>query len=98
MKVHRDWHSKAEDKFVSGDRGDSTPAVKSNPNSNSTGVDTIEPKDDIPTAKWVSGQEGKKVTNPFTGATVDVEGIPASTKVRDPDDEDATHIFRVPGL
>jgi hypothetical protein len=52
----------------------------------------------VPTAKWAPGQVGKKVINPYTGRLVDVEGIPASTKVRDPNDPDPTHIFRVPGM
>jgi len=51
-----------------------------------------------PTAKWAAGQVGKKVVNPFTGKLVDVEGIPANTKVRDPNDEDSSHVFRVPDL
>jgi hypothetical protein len=50
----------------------------------------------VPTAKWAPGQVGKKVINPYTGRLVDVEGIPANTKVRDPNDADPTHIFRVP--
>lgn len=54
--------------------------------------------DGVPTAKWASGQKGKKVINPFTGKLVDVEGIPAKTKVRDPNDNDPSHIFRVPGM
>jgi hypothetical protein len=50
----------------------------------------------VPIAKWATGQVGKKVINPYTGKLVDVEGIPANTKVRDPNDPDPTHIFRVP--
>jgi len=52
----------------------------------------------VPTAKWAPGQKGKKVINPFTGKLVDVEGIPAKTKVRDPNDKDPSHIFRVPEM
>jgi len=101
MKVHRDWHSKAEDKFVSGqlEVNEGSSAVDSNQN-------TAESRQDrppvivggIPTAKWILNQEGKKVTNPFTGGSVDVEGIPAGTKVRDPNDKNEAHIFRVPAL
>lgn len=50
----------------------------------------------VPKAKWAPGQKGKKVINPFTGNLVDVEGIPANIKVRDPNDKDPSHIFRVP--
>ena len=49
-----------------------------------------------PLAKWAPGQKGRKVLNPFTGEIVDVEGIPANTKVRDPNDKDSAHVFRVP--
>lgn len=52
----------------------------------------------VPTAKWAPGQVGRKVINPYTGKLVDVEGIPANTKVRDPNDSDPSHIFRVPGI
>lgn len=49
----------------------------------------------IPVAKKVPGKPGF-VFNPFTQNEVDVDGIPAGTKVRDPHDPDESHIFRVP--
>ena len=51
--------------------------------------------DGIPIAKKVPGKPGF-VYNPFTGKEVEVAGIPPRTKVRDPNDTDVTHIFRVP--
>lgn len=36
------------------------------------------------------------VMNPFTNNMVDVRGVPAGTKVRDPSDPNPDHIFRVP--
>ncbi len=52
----------------------------------------------VPTAEWAPGEVGKKVLNPFTKQLVDVEGIPAGTKVRDPNDKDQSHIFKIPSL
>ncbi len=80
MKANRDWDALANQRYQ----------------------DEIKPKtpgpDPVgsPTAKWAPGQKGRKVINPFTGDLVDVEGIPAKTKVRDPNDKDPSHVFRVP--
>lgn len=49
----------------------------------------------VPTAKAVPGKPGM-VFNPFTNNHVDVNGIPSGTKVRDPNDSNQAHIFRVP--
>ncbi|MFT5905089.1 MAG: hypothetical protein ACI9E1_000679 [Cryomorphaceae bacterium] len=46
-------------------------------------------------AKIVPGKPGF-VFNPFTNGMVDLRGIPAGTKVRDPSDPNPDHIFRVP--
>jgi len=94
MKVHRDWQSKAEDKFVDGNTG----SVPDKPDS-SPSPDLANPilPGQVPTAKWILGEEGKKVTNPFTGGVVDVEDIPAGIKVRDPNDENVDNIFRCVG-
>jgi len=48
-----------------------------------------------PTAKAVPGRPGH-VFNPYTQNMVDVDGIPAGTKVRDPQDPDESHTFYVP--
>jgi hypothetical protein len=37
------------------------------------------------------------VISPFTNKMVDLRGIPAGTKVRDPSDPNPEHVFRVPG-
>jgi len=52
-------------------------------------------KPSVPTAKPVPGKPGM-VFNPFTNNHVDVNGIPSGTKVRDPNDSNQAHIFRVP--
>jgi hypothetical protein len=46
-------------------------------------------------ALQIPGKEGF-VFNPFTNNPVDVRGIPSGTLVRDPQDNDANHKFRVP--
>jgi len=46
-------------------------------------------------ALQIPGKEGF-VFNPFTNNPVDVRGIPSGTLVRDPQDGDANHKFRVP--
>lgn len=66
---------------------------ESNSNS-STGTKPTKPKGP-PTAKKIPGKKGH-VYNPFNQNEVDVEGIPSGTKVRDPHDPNADHIFRVP--
>lgn len=46
-------------------------------------------------ASKIPGKPGY-VFNPFTQNQVDVRGIPSGTLVRDPNDSDPTHKFRVP--
>jgi hypothetical protein len=53
------------------------------------------PKRDYRTAVAIPGKQGF-VFNPFTNNAVDVRAIPAGTLVRDPNDPDAEHKFRVP--
>lgn len=48
-----------------------------------------------PYATNVPGKQGF-VFNPYTKNQVDVRGIPQGTLVRDPNDNDKTHKFRVP--
>lgn len=48
-----------------------------------------------PYATSVPGKQGF-VFNPYTKNQVDVRGIPSGTLVRDPNDADAGHKFRVP--
>ncbi len=67
--------------------------------SKASGTTNLPPKvklDGFPVAKWAEGQIGKKVLNPYNGNLVDVDGIAADTKVRDPLDGDPTHVFKVP--
>lgn len=87
MKVHRNWQSKAQAKLAEGASG-----ITRNPDGNTE--TTVAPK--TPTAKWIPGQVGKKVLNPYTGTPVDVDGIPSGVKVRDPNDSNTKHVFRVP--
>ena len=54
---------------------------------------TSKPK--YPTAAPVPGKAGY-VFNPYTQGTVDVRGIAPGTLVRDPEDDDPSHKFRVP--
>lgn len=53
------------------------------------------PKKDYRTATPIPGKEGF-VFNPFTNDPVDVRAIPPGTLVRDPNDPDPEHKFRVP--
>jgi hypothetical protein len=48
-------------------------------------------------AKNIPGKPGY-VSNPFTGGDVDVRGIPPGALVRDPNDQNPDHTFRVPHL
>jgi len=52
-------------------------------------------KPNYPTATRVPGKEGF-VFNPYTHNTVDVKGIASGKLVRDPEDADTSHKFRVP--
>ena len=52
-------------------------------------------KPKYPTAAAVPGKEGF-VFNPYTHNIVDVKGIASGKLVRDPEDNDPTHKFRVP--
>jgi len=64
-----------------------------NPNNDPSGPTKLNSA--TPYAKPVPGRPGF-VFNPFTQNMVDVSGIPAETKVRDPQDADETHAFYVP--
>lgn len=65
----------------------------------SNGEDTtIAPKPkktNYPTASAVPGKAGF-VFNPYTHSIVDVKGIASGKLVKDPEDADPTHKFRVP--
>ncbi len=61
-------------------------------NGNASGPST-KPK--YPTAAAVPGKPGF-VFNPYTHNIVDVKGIGSGKLVRDPEDNDPTHKFRVP--
>lgn len=52
-------------------------------------------KPKYPTASAVPGKEGF-VFNPYTHNIVDVKGIASGKLVKDPEDSDPTHKFRVP--
>lgn len=63
------------------------------------GIDNPAPVNPTPTtyqyASKVPGKAGY-VFNPFTQNQVDVRGIPSGTLVRDPNDSNPAHKFRVP--
>ncbi len=52
-------------------------------------------KPNYPTATAVPGKEGF-VFNPYTQNIVDIRGVASGKLVRDPEDADLTHKFRVP--
>ncbi|BDS05433.1 hypothetical protein NT6N_04730 [Oceaniferula spumae] len=54
-----------------------------------------KPKPKYPTAAEVPGKKGF-VFNPYTHNIVDVKGIASGQLVKDPEDDDPTHKFRVP--
>ena len=90
MQTNRAWDGVARQRYTEGNQVQ-PPRPDGNPGGNQGGI-----QGGVPVAKWAPDQVGKKVVNPFTGKLVDVEGIPANTKVRDPNDPDPTHVFRVP--
>lgn len=111
-RTSRDWNGLAKIEYSNGRRSSSgtvqstsKPKPKSqssNPYSKPLAVDPPKPtllpapvKPTVPTAKAVPGKSGM-VFNPFTNNQVDVNGIPSGTKVRDPNDSNQAHIFRVP--
>jgi hypothetical protein len=53
------------------------------------------PKPNYPYALPIPGKDGF-VFNPYTNNPVDVRGIPSGTLVRDPQDSNGDHKFRVP--
>ena len=55
----------------------------------------IKPQSKYRTAMPIPGKPGF-VYNPWTNRSVDVRGIPSGTLIRDPNDGDPTHKFRVP--
>ena len=63
--------------------------------SNNASLPTKPARPNYPTATAVPGKEGF-VFNPYTQNIVDVKGIAPGKLVRDPEDADATHKFRVP--
>ena len=76
-----------------GSNGD--PEGSNPPEGNGGGNGTSEGGADYRRAILIPGKEGF-VFNPFTNNPVDVRGIPSGTKVRDPQDPNKEHIFRVP--
>ncbi len=109
FSTKRDWNGLAKIEYSNGRRtsGGSIGAVGGTTNKPSkptvrppapTPRPTAPPapvKPSVPTAKAVPGKAGT-VFNPFTNNHVDVNGIPSGTKVRDPNDSNQAHIFRVP--
>lgn len=55
----------------------------------------VKPSSKYPTAKKIPGKDGL-VFNPWTNKTVDVRGIASGTLIRDPNDGNPAHKFRVP--
>ena len=67
-----------------------------NPDPNPIGDGGARPqKPNYPYALAIPGKDGF-VFNPYTNNPVDVRGIPSGTLVRDPQDPNADHKFRVP--
>ena len=64
-------------------------------NDNPTASNKPKEKPKYPTAASVPGKPGF-VFNPYTHNIVDVKGIGSGKLVKDPEDGDATHKFRVP--
>ncbi len=108
FRANRDWNGLARIEYSNGRRtsGGSVGAVRKTPkNPSKPSVKPPTPpkplippapvKPSVPTAKAVPGKPGM-VFNPFTNNHVDVNGIPSGTKVRDPNDSNQAHIFRVP--
>lgn len=90
MQPNGAWDVMAKKKYA-----EENPGILPNPDPK---LNPVPIPGDVPVAKWAEGQVGKKVLNPYTGKLVDVQGIPANTKVRDPNDTDPKHVFRVPSL
>lgn len=70
-----------------------TPDPSTGPGSENT--ESPPPALDYRVAEKIPGKDGF-VFNPFTNSMVDVRGIPPGTLVRDPNDENPDHFFRVP--
>jgi len=64
-------------------------------NDNPTTSNKPKPKPKYPTAASVPGKPGF-VFNPYTHNIVDVKGIGSGKLVKDPEDSDPNHKFRVP--
>lgn len=60
-----------------------------------SGGRAVEDNPKTPVAIAIPGKPGF-VFNPYTNHPVDVRGIPSKTLVRDPQDPDKSHKFRVP--
>jgi hypothetical protein len=100
MQTNRAWDAVARQRFTQGNQVQQ-PGLEGNQGANqgaNQGVNQGVNPSGVPVAKWAPEQAGKKVINPFTGKLVDVQGIPANTKVRDPNDPDPTHVFKVPAM
>ena len=73
--------------------------AEANGDNQSNGDDTTTApkpkKTNYPTASAVPGKTGF-VFNPYTHSIVDVKGIASGKLVKDPEDADPTHKFRVP--
>lgn len=85
----REARESAEDPDASGTEVPG-PTVPGGPRPNTDPNDSGHPY-----ATKIPGKEGF-VFNPFTNNPVDVRGIPSGTLVRDPQDPDESHKFRVP--
>ena len=70
-------------------------AANNPPPPGNTGTPSPPPKKEYRTGIPIPGKEGF-VFNPFTNTPVDVRAIPPGTLVRDPEDPNPDHKFRVP--
>ena len=78
--------------------GNSGENMGHSPNPGAPRETPLEPTPQKPTYRYaiqIPGKEGF-VFNPFTNNPVDVRGIPSGTLVRDPQDPNPDHKFRVP--
>ena len=89
QKNMREAQESAEDPDALGPE-EPGPTVPGGPRPNTDTNDSEHPY-----ATKIPGKEGF-VFNPFTNNPVDVRGIPSGTLVRDPQDPDESHKFRVP--
>ena len=94
IRRNRNASQAREDAAGGADGGTEGNPEASDPPNNDGGT-TSSGGSDYRRAILIPGKEGF-VFNPFTNNPVDVRGIPSGTLVRDPQDPNTEHKFRVP--